>query len=215
MAWKPGAAATSSDGKMIRTPDGNAVFFSGAFYVLQTPLTAQTTNTVSTLFTNDTTAVAGVYPTVNLGVPPFAQDPGSTRVLPAGCLQPGTMFNADFYGIGTFTANTLVLSFGLIGPYPATTYTVISTTPATTATASGAGSFFHLSFGCSVTSVGTTGTLTGFIAAEYAPTGVMTTGPLVATTFDTTQQYTMDVRATWGAGANSLQLCYGAIEVIG
>jgi hypothetical protein len=37
----------------------------------------------------------------------------------------------------------------------------------------------------------------------------------VATTFDTTQQYSIDMRATWSGGANSLQLAFGAIEVIG
>jgi hypothetical protein len=125
------------------------------------------------------------------------------------------MFNADFFMVCTTTANNLTLSMGLVGPYPATTYTVIATTAATAATAYGAGAFGHLNFGFSVTSTGVTGTLTGFVNFEYGPAGVTIAGPLVATTFDTTQQYTIDCRATWSAGANSLQLAYGAIEVIG
>jgi hypothetical protein len=223
MAWLPTAGPSATEGKMIRTPTGNGVFFSGAFYVLQTPLTAQTTNSASTLFTNDTTAstTTGLYPTVNLGTQPFTQYPGSTRILPPGSLAPGTFFNGDFFGVGTFTANSLVLSLGLVGPYPATTYTAIATTTSAAATASGAGSYFHINFGFSVTTVGsvattgTNGTLTGQISIEYSPTGVMATSPLVAVSFDTTQQYTIDMRATWGGGSNSLQLSYGAIEVIG
>ena len=223
MAWLPTAGPNATEGKMIRTPTGNAVFFSGAFYVLQTPLTAQTTNTSSTLFTNDTTAstTTGLYPTVNLGTQPFTQYPGSSRVLPPGSLTAGTFINMDFYGLGTFTSNTLVLTLGLVGPYPATTYTAIATTTSATATAAGAGAFFHINAGFSVTTTGslattgTNGTLTGQINIEYSPTGVMATSPMVAVSFDTTQQYTIDMRATWGGGSNSLQLAYGAIEVIG
>jgi hypothetical protein len=215
MAWLPTAAVNATEGKMIRTPVGNAVFFSGAFYVLQTPLTAITANTATSLFSNDTTAVAGVYPVVNLGNPPFAQYPGSTRVIPPGALAPGTLFNGDFEGVGTFTANNLTLTLGLVGPSPATTYTVISTTGAVAASAFGAGAYFHINFTLSVTTVGVTGSITGAIGIEYGPTLIAIQGPLVATTFDTTQQYSIDMRATWSGGANSLQLAFGAIEVIG
>ena len=215
MAWLPTAGPNATEGKMIRTPSGNAVFFSGAFYVLQTPLTAITANTASSLFSNDTTAVAGVYPTVNLGNPPFAQYPGSTRILPPGCLQPGTLINGDFEGVGTFTANNLTLTLGLVGPYPATTYTIISTTGAVTASAFGAGAFFHINFTLSVTTVGTAGSLTGAVGIEYGPTLIAIQGPVTAVTFDTTQQYSIDLRQTWSAGTNSSQLAYGAIEIIG
>jgi hypothetical protein len=217
MAWITQASANATDGKMIRTPTGNAVFLNGAFYVLQTPLTAQATNTASTLFTNDTTLSASTnqYPTVNFGVAPYQNVPGSTRILPAGCLTAGTMFNADFLLVCTTTANNLTLTVGLIGPYPATTYTIISTTGAVSASAYSAGAFGHLNFGLSVTTTGTSGSLTGFINFEYGPAGTTISGPVSAVTFDTTQQYTLDCRATWSGGSNSLQLAYGAIEVIG
>ena len=217
MAWITQAGPNSTDGKMIRTPTGNALFLNGAFYILQTPLTAQTTNTVSTLFTNDTTlnTTTNQYPTVNFGVAPYQQYPGSTRILPAGSLQAGTMFNGDFFGVCTTTANNLTMSVGLVGPYPSTTYNVISTSVAATASAFGAGAFCHLGFGFSVTTTGTAGTVTGFVFFEYGTTGVTVTGVLNPLTLDTTQQYTIDARATWAGGSNSIQLSYGAIEVIG
>ena len=222
MAWIGQAAPNATDGKMLRSPSGNAVFFNGAFWVLQTPLTAVTANTETSLFVNDTVAVAGVYPTVNLGIAPTSSYPGSTRILPPGCLLGGTMFNVDLFGVGTFTANNLTLTFGLVGPYPATTYTILATTGAVTASAESAGAYLHIQAGMSVTTTGPTGSsatlgsLTAWISIMYGPTLIAINSPVTTTSsIDTTKQYSLDIHSTWSGGSNSLQLSYGDIEVIG
>lgn len=219
MAWLPGSAANASDGKVIRTPTGNGVFFNGAFYVLKSANTTYASSSDETsLFTGDSSATTPT--TVQLGPPPYPSYPGSTRVLPNGALSPGTMFNFDFYGsLQTNGTPNLQLRLGLIGPYPSTTFTAIADTTATALTSEASAVFLHISGGFNVqTDSQTAGVLNGWIAYEYAPTLISVASPLLNTTsFNTKGQYTIDIRATFSAAdaANAVIINYGAIEVIG
>ena len=223
MAWLPESAPNASEGKMLRTPTGNAAFFNGAFYVLNSPATSVTNTTTETsLFGGDSATGASAI-TVQLGQPPFTQYPGSTRVLPQGSLSLGTMFNFDFYGsLQTSGTPNLTLRLGLVGPYPSTTFIPLCTTGAVALTSEASATFAHMEGGISVTSLDTitgtaTGSVTAWIGIEYAQTGITIYSPVtVNTLFDTSQQYTLDVRATWSAASSSniLQLSYGDFEVI-
>jgi hypothetical protein len=218
MAWLPGSAANASDGKVLRTPTGNSCFFNGAFYVLNSPAgSINTTATETSIFTNDTSTSTPI--TVQLGQPPYSQYPGSTRVLPPGALAQGTMFNFDFFGnLKTNGTPTLRMRLGLIGPYPSTTFTAIADTTATALSSEGTLCYLHIGGGFNVQTYSTTGVLNGYIFYEYAPTLIAVCSPVLNTTaFDTTQQYTIDIRATYGASDanNIVQVSYGALEVIG
>lgn len=216
MAWLPSGAPNSTDGKMIRSPTGNAMFVNGAFYILQSPASAVVNTLVETsILGGDTSTTSPI--TVQLGIPPFAQYPGSTRVFPPGSLAAGTMFNLDFYGAIKNTGTPgLQIRLGLVNS--AGTFTALADTTLTTMTTEGSLVWLHVNGGFSVQSYGTAGVINGWIGYEYAPTSISVFSPLLNTAaFDTTQQYTLDVRATWSAASssNTLQLSYGAIEVIG
>jgi len=212
MAWKP-SNYPSSEGKMIRTPDGNAVFFNGAFYLQYSASTA-IANT-----TDETSIFTGENP-VYLGDPPQTQYPGSTRVLPRGCLTRGTMFGFKFYGsiANTGTPN-LQLRLGLVGPYPATTFNAIADTTAVAMTTTSGTVYFAIVGGFNVQADSeTAGILNGWIGYEYLAAGTKVDSPVLNTTsFNTRQQYSLDIRATWSAASasNTLSVVYGAIEVVG
>jgi hypothetical protein len=134
-------------------------------------------------------------------------------------LTQGTMFNFDFYGnISNTSTPSFQVQLGLVGPGTSTTFTVIADTTAIAMTNESGTVFFHINGGFSTQVYSTSGTINGFVYYEYGPTGIAVASPMkVTTAFDTTQQYTIDIRATWGTAnsSNSVQLLYGAIEVIG
>jgi hypothetical protein len=219
MAWLIGSAPNASEGKMIRSPNGNAMFPNGAFYVLKSANTTYSTSSTETsLFLGDSSAT--VPTTVQLGPSPYPSYPGSTRVLPPGSLTPGTMFNFDFFGsLQTNGTPNLTLRLGLVGPYPSTTFNAIADTTATALTSEATACFLHISGGFNVQADSpTAGILNGWIAYEYAPTLIAVASPVLNTTsFNTRGQYTLDIRATFSASdaANVVIMTYGAIEVVG
>lgn len=208
MAWNVGVPS-STEGKMLRTVNGNSLFYNGAFYVLGSPATAYTNSAAETsLFVGE----APVY----LGSPPQTVYPGSTRVLPSGALTAGSMFGFDFYAqFANTAAPTLRLRLGLVNS--AGTFVPIADTTAIATTTETGTVWSHLIGGFSVTSIGTAGSTTGYVGIEYGPAALFIVSPLAVTSIDTTQQYSLDIRATWGAASasNSLRLAYGAIKLIG
>jgi len=225
MSWLPQSAPNATEGKMLRTQTGNACFFNGAFYILNAPATAVTnTTTTTSLFGGDpqSSSPATTPIVVQLGQPPYQQYPGSTRTLPPMSLTLGTMFNGDFFGtVADASTATLRLQLGLIGPYPSTTFNVIADTTAVAMTTEST-SPLQMNFGFNVQSYNSAanggGTINAYIQYQNATTGIVVFSPMTANTaFDTTQQYTIDVRATWGAASstNLIQLWWGDIEVIG
>jgi hypothetical protein len=132
------------------------------------------------------------------------------------------MFNMDFYGtVADASTATLQLQLGLIGPGTSTTFTVLADTTAV-AMSTESTSFLHMQAGFCVQTYASAanggGTINAWIGYENATTGITVYSPIKANTaFDTTQQYTIDVRATWGAASstNLIQLWYGDMEVIG
>lgn len=217
MAWLPGAAANATDRKMIGSQNGNSMFVNGAFYVLKSQTASYTNSSTETsMFTNDTSTTTPIV--VYAGAPGASiLYPGSTRVLPPGALADGTMFNFDFFGsiVNTGTPNFQV-RLGLVNS--AGTFTAIADTTATAMTNEGTACFLHISGGFNVQKAGTSGTLNGWCGYEYAPTAISVFSPVLNTTsFDTTQQYTIDIRWTFSAASTSniAIVNYGAIEVIG
>lgn len=208
MAWNVGVPS-STEGKMLRTVNGNSLFYSGAFYILGSPATAYT-NSVT-----ETSLFVGESP-VYLGSPPQTAYPGSTRVLPAGALTTGSVFKFDFYSqFANTAAPTIRLRLGLVNSTG--TFTPIADTTAIATTTETGTVWSHIMAGFDVASVGKLGSTAGFIGLEYGPTMNSIISPLAITSIDTTQQYTLDIRATWGVAStsNSLQLAYGTIKLEG
>lgn len=217
MAWLPSAQPNATEGKMIRTPTGNAVFLNGAFYVLKAPCTAvANTVTETSLFTGDNSTTTPII--VQMGSAPFYQYPGSTRILPPGSLTEGSMFNMDFYGsiANTGTPNlqlrlSLTNAAGTVAAIADSTAVAMTTTSGTV--------FFHVMAGFNVQAASkTAGIINGWCGYEYLAVGTQSVAPVLKTTaFDTTAQYTIDLLATWGtaSASNTCVINYGAIEIIG
>ena len=218
MAFNPAASPQSSDGRMIRFANGNPVFPSGAFYILYGATGSIAPSTETSVFTNDTSTSTPLV--VGPGNAPY-NFPGSTRYM-AGAVGPtgtglplGTMFNFDLYGLATFASTpNLTIRMGFNSGTTFGTFNVLATTGAV-ATTNTSGGYAHIQGGFSVTKTGTSGQITGYVGIEYAATGIMIISPVTQTTIDTTQPYQLDVLATISTGASTLQMFYGAIEVIG
>ena len=215
--WLPGAAPTSTERKMTGSVNGNSLFLNGAFYILKSATTSYTNSSTETsMFLGDTSTTTPIV--VYAGNPGASiMYPGSTRVLPPGALADGTMFNFDFYGsiVNTGTPNFQV-RLGLVDS--AGTFNAIADTTATAMTSEGTACLLHICGGFNVQKYGTAGVLNGWAGYEYAPTLIPVFSPLLNTTaFDTTKQYTIDVRWTFSAASasNIAIINYGAIEVIG
>jgi hypothetical protein len=207
----------SSEAGMYRPSNGMPVFFSGAFYLLYGPTTSiNTTTTETSIFGGDTSITTPII--VTAGNNPYPTNPGSSRAIPANALNTqGTMFNGDFYGtIKTNGTPNIQFRLGLVNS--AGTFTALADTTAQAMTSEASSVYLHVSTGFSVLKTGSTGSIQGYIGIEYAPTNICLFSAYTTTTsLDLTQNYTLDIRATWGTSDanNIVQINHGAFEIIG
>ena len=218
--WKPAASPQSSDGRMIRFSEGNPVFTSGAFYILDGAAGTVSPSTETSIFVGDTSTST---PIVVFAANPPLNNPGSTRYLGGATAQTGSMltlgtnFNFNFYGLATFGSTpNLTVRFGLNGGSSFGTFNVLATTGAI-ATSNATTQFANIFGGMNVVKTGTSGSIAAHVGCTYGVAGVPTSivSPVTVTTIDTTQPYQLDILATISGGSSTLAMYYGAFEVIG
>ena len=181
------------------------------------------------------TALANSTPETSLltpaNVPPqlvgnMAQSATTTSVpipaLPAGWFALGTQIRGKLFGtIANTGTPTLRVRVVLKNSAGTVVYTLADTTAIATVTITGT-TELEVNFDSIVSAVGTTGSVTSRASFLYSSTLASGSAPLrigaaaAAVTVDTTQAYSLDVLATWGAASasNTLNISIGSIEVL-
>ena len=234
MAWQLNVNTGNSDGKATKTPQGPFLFPSGAFAVMYGPGPTLVSSTTETSLLTGATGTTITQPSsgvlTNLGLPQNGPYPASSLILPGniqggmgmGSLALGTLFYFNFLGTiaNTGTPN-FTLKLGLVHQGTGT-FTAIATIPATAMVTTTAvlleiqGSFI-------VVTGGSSGEIDGQIEMDYLPSSAATNvvslnSPYGAlSSFDLTQTYALDIRATWGtsSASNTTTVKYGVFELVG
>jgi hypothetical protein len=198
--------------------EGPSLFYSGPFYCQYGAATAIASTAV------ETTLLAGA-PSVTSFRGPLYDGMISTLLMPGEAWQVGTHFGGDFYGIIQTNATPgLRMRLGLVGGATATTFNALSDNATLALVACAAGTYFHVFFRSVVTARdAAAGSFRSFIGYEYGSTaaGSATTkivpAPQALATFNTTLNYTFDIRATFDASHanNTIQLQFGQVWMLG
>jgi hypothetical protein len=200
----------STDGRMLATMGTPYLFPSGAFYVQNGASAALASSTTETSILNNVKGSIVQLPWDNQG-----SFPGSTLYFPSGTLRLGTQFHAAFVGtIANTGTPTLRTRFGLVDASAA--FTAIADTAAVAMTTV-ASSAFIVQCDFIVASVGASGSLVGWVSHQYGPTASEVVSLPAAVTIDTTANYSLDLRCTWGtsSASNTLRILYGSFELVG
>jgi len=143
---------------------------------------------------------------------------GTLIGLPPNFLSLGTGFKGQLYGTiaNTGTPNIRVRVV-LRNSAGTVTYTLADTTATAMSTITGTTELF-VDFDAVTSAVGTSGAIIGRIAVTYgtsATANVTIKAATASVTVDTTQQYSLDVLATWGAASasNTLNVLIGTVGI--
>ena len=229
MAWLK-HLIQSTEGKADKVVGGPWLFNRGAFYIQQAagPTLASSTTETSLLTgtTGNTLAspTSGTYMTFGVPGTGNADYPGSTLVLTGqtgfsnGLLKQGTMIAWRFFGtIANTSTPNLTIKVGLVNQTTGA-FTALAATAAT-AMSNVSTCLWELTGSLMVVAdSATAGEIYAACKFAYGVTGTAIVSPLGDTSsFDTTQSYALDIRATWGtsSASNTMTLNYGMFELVG
>ena len=229
MAWNDGIYP-ATEGRAVKTIQGPFLFYNGAFCIQDSPAFTLTNSTTETSLLTGATGTTIAQPATgvltNLGVQGMGQYPASSLILPGnlqggistGCLQTGTLFYFNFVGIIANTGTpTLRLRLGFVNQTTGVFSAIADTTAIAMSTVTGTG-LLQVSGQFMPIINAVAGEVDGFVQVEYGPTNITIASPYGAlSSFDTTQTYALDLRATWGAASasNTMTLKFGTFELVG
>jgi hypothetical protein len=150
---------------------------------------------------------------------PSAPAPTILPAIPGNFLFLGTWFRVKIYGtIATTGTPTLRIRAVLKNTAGTVAYTLSDSTATTLGAITGTTELLT-EVDIVTSSLGTSGSLTARSAVTYGTTSVLNTvikAAAAAVTVDTTQQYTLDVLATWGtaSSSNTLNTLLASVEIL-
>lgn len=219
MAWVANFANSTADGRTVDTLNGPGLFAAGPFYVQYGAVTYGNSSTQTSLLTGTavdlSNAQAGASPAKSLYLP----GPGISQGTPLGAFPLGTTFKVSMRGSIKNNSSTPTLTFSMVLRNSAGT---IISTPVTcqgTMVSTASAVTFHSEMLATVTAVGSSGSITGSwytVIGDTATPNVLAAVP-AAVTCDLTQNYYMDITATWGTGHanNTMTVNHVIIELVG
>ncbi len=208
----------STEAFQYKTKGGLLVNLAGPMYIQYAASAAYNTSVTETSILNNTVTTA--QGTLSIPQQGLAYGP-----LNSIALAPGTVIRVKLVGtIGNTATPTLRIRTGLINQ-AGTVTTIADTTVLTMATITGVGYFEYTAeivvgaYSASVGSMIGTSQLrytTVAAPAQSAAMSFLQAAQIATSSFDTTQTYALDVKATWGtsSASNTITTGYAIVEMI-